>query len=149
MRINAQSKAARFVDRVLVNGEPVVTAVEFDTNEGWVDCAIPKTTIQLAKKSVIEEPEAQFETKRIIGDITIVWSKDMPTQEEVEEELLSTLENIYSEYSDRDEIAEFVINLTQALAQTVTEDILGDISETVAEEEPYDNMDDFSDPSDE
>jgi len=85
MHLLANDKKAQQIQRILINGKPVVGAIEFDDTEGWVDVAIPKITStsfvasddkQINPSKLV--PSAEWDIKRLNGTIQVIW--DSPNE---------------------------------------------------------------------
>ena len=92
MHLKSEDPRAADIQVVLVNGKRVATAVEFDTEEGWVDVIIPK--IDPAKAELVEmdkvsdryfdekgveqvpAPSLECETKRLHVTVEVIFRED-------------------------------------------------------------------------
>jgi hypothetical protein len=90
MRINAtDEEVVKYIRTIKLDGKRVATALEVDTEEGWIDVVVPK--VKSAKSfragetvDISNDDEGQFEfdfeRKRIFGKVEVVWHDDTPTQ---------------------------------------------------------------------
>lgn len=75
MRLKAQSKEAERVAAILLDGKIVSNVVELDTDEGWVDVAIPSfydEPVTMETGEVRELATFEWVIKRLFGKVEIV-----------------------------------------------------------------------------
>ena len=90
LSVERDTDLCQYVQKILLNGIRQKTAVELDTEEGWVDVLIPKieNAIQAVSGRAIEVPDAlpefDWEKKRLFGKVEVIWDKDAPILQEQE-----------------------------------------------------------------
>ena len=78
MRIDQNSEEVSRVKRVTVDGKALVTAlvVTLDTDEGWVDIAIPRILKKLPESGAVEllqDESVDIDIKRLTGTVKVLW----------------------------------------------------------------------------
>ena len=81
MHLKSEDPKAADIHVVILDGRRVTMAVEFDTDEGWVDVLLPKTDpvkeklIEAGKKTTeeIPTPSLEWETVRRFGKVEVIF----------------------------------------------------------------------------
>jgi hypothetical protein len=78
MRLSVNDPQATKVAAVFLNGKRIAMPVGFDTDEGWVEMAIPQVPSMAQEGSVGDNSEpGEFEYKivRLSGQVVVQWLK--------------------------------------------------------------------------